>query len=58
VAEIYKISLKNMLFSASVGVSGWEREVPTSLEIDLEIEADLKTVEGEILELLKQVTEE
>ncbi|RJP26064.1 MAG: dihydroneopterin aldolase [Candidatus Abyssobacteria bacterium SURF_5] len=37
-----KIILKGMLFSASVGVSDWERDVPTSLEVDLELQADLQ----------------
>ena len=37
-----KITLSNMAFSAYVGVAGWERDVRTPVEVDLEICADLK----------------
>ncbi len=37
-----KITLKNMAFSAHVGVAGWERDVRTPIGVDLEICADLK----------------
>lgn len=36
-----KITLKNMLFAASIGVADWERNVTTIIEIDVEISADL-----------------
>jgi dihydroneopterin aldolase len=31
-----------MVFSASVGVADWERQVPTKVEVDVEIETDLR----------------
>ena len=37
-----KIRLKGMVFSASVGVADWEREIPTRLEIDLEMQTSLQ----------------
>lgn len=37
-----KITLRNMVFSASVGVADWEREVTTRIEVDVEVCADLK----------------
>jgi dihydroneopterin aldolase len=37
-----KITLKNMLFAASIGVADWERDVPTIIEVDVEIDADLR----------------
>ena len=36
-----KITLKNMVFSAHIGASEWERDVLTRIEADLEIHADL-----------------
>ncbi|UCD57591.1 MAG: dihydroneopterin aldolase [Candidatus Hydrogenedentota bacterium] len=37
-----KITLKNMVYSGYLGVTEWEREVPTRLEVDLEMHADLR----------------
>ncbi len=37
-----KITLKNIQCAGSVGVSDWEHTVPTRLEVDLEIYADLR----------------
>ena len=40
--ETDKITLKNMMFKASIGVTDWERRVPTTVEIDIEVGADLR----------------
>ncbi|RJP74366.1 MAG: dihydroneopterin aldolase [Candidatus Abyssobacteria bacterium SURF_17] len=37
-----RITLKNMLLAGSIGVADWERKVPTRIEVDLELYADLK----------------
>ena len=37
-----KITLKNMAYSGYVGVTDWESDVKTHIEVDLEIHADLK----------------
>lgn len=36
-----KITLRNMVCSGYLGVAEWEREVPTRIEVDVEIYADL-----------------
>lgn len=37
-----KITLRNMVFTCSVGTAEWEREVSTHIEVDLEVHADLE----------------
>lgn len=37
-----KITLKNMVLAGFVGVADWEKKVPTRIEVDLEIYADVK----------------
>jgi dihydroneopterin aldolase len=38
-----KIRLKNMVFAACHGVEAHEKEVPATIEVDLEVETDLRT---------------